>query len=115
MSGALSNGHFPFDLDLDVEMSTLLYLCKEIFKTKEIQTFKESDLEPRHEIKPELLTSKLRAENLPPPSKYVRRRKSSFFPPQGPSPIYVEQEPTSTSTSAHKDEYDRRLEYLMDP
>ena len=54
---------------------------------------------------------------LPPPSPFVRRKKSSHKAPGGPSSIHVDLEPTASKHSPKdvplKDEYSVVLEFLM--
>ena len=105
--------HLITEIDRSEEMSTLLLLYNQMkaMNKEGCESIGISlDLQGAA-----LLPAASHSVRLPPPLKYVRRRKTSSVPPKGPSCIQVETEPTTSSASCLKDEYDRRLEYLLRP
>jgi hypothetical protein len=108
------------EIDPDVEMSTLIFLF-----SKQVNNDSNSDHDPAGlDSKPktsnsfDLQSSNVHAAlaaHLPPPSKYVRREKTSCYPPKGPSQIHVATETTNASVSGPTDAYDKMLVYLMNP
>ena len=104
------------DTDQEEEMAKLISLFfHEMNKDKEAKESKGSDLNPQSETTVQK-SSHTHAVNLPPPSTFVRRRKTVVrtlsAPPIGPS---CSLESTNNSSSDQSDEYDKRLEYLMNP
>jgi hypothetical protein len=95
---------FSNEIDNDVEMATLLILfAREINK---------KDNEPNeHKGRNAVLPPDMHSADNPPPSKYVRRQKTSRAPPKGPLSIHAEMEPTIFSASGPKGECDKELEY----
>ena len=83
----------------------LLVLCKQMKMKKE---FQQSILVPTNV---DSLPSKSHFADLPPPSKYARRRKTPRTPPKGPSFNQMGTESTTVSMSGPNDENDSNLEF----
>lgn len=103
------------EIDQEEEMAKLISLfIHDMHTDLEAKESKGSDLNLRSE--PTIQKTSNIHVNLPPPSTFVRRRKTAVrtpsAPPMGPS---CSPEPTNDSSSDQSDEYDKRLEYLMNP
>jgi hypothetical protein len=90
----------------------LLVLCKQMKMKKEFQQsiLVGFNLNPTNV---DLLHSNSHPADLPPPSKFARRRKTPCTPPKGPSCSQMGTESTTTSMSGPNDENDSNLEFPM--
>ena len=107
--------HLLNKINQEDEISTLLFLWKQMIINKKRREFTRFNLDPQRATKVELLPGNPHLASIPPPSKYVRRHQAPCASPKGPSYVLVKSEPTTTSASGPKDEFDRSVEYLMNP
>jgi hypothetical protein len=122
-STILPVAHQKLVVDQDEELRTLIRLFSNGGKHRDANqdggnnhSFKAVQSNLQSETKP-ALRSATNADALPPPSAFLRRRKSSYAVPMGPSLVQADVEPRNgrVSSADHEphDEYSVVLSYLM--